>query len=135
MNDYHDRFELATDAVATPERWARAMFGDVPSPGERFIWQSILHLRLSRHASPDTVAGWRVAGRDDDEIRLVAASWFLNAALVVRVVDGRVSLDTFVHYDRLVARGVWPACAPVHRALVPGVLRNAARRVMAGSRA
>ena len=28
--DYADRFTLSTDADATPEQWARAIFGDVP---------------------------------------------------------------------------------------------------------
>ena len=32
--DYADRFVLATDVDATPEQWARAMFGDVPSVAE-----------------------------------------------------------------------------------------------------
>src|SRR5262245_26591846 len=38
--DYADHFSLATDAPATPERWARAMFGDVPSVGELVIWRA-----------------------------------------------------------------------------------------------
>ena len=28
--DYADLFTLSTDIQATPEQWARAMFGDVP---------------------------------------------------------------------------------------------------------
>jgi hypothetical protein len=46
----------AVDADATPEQWARAMFGDVPSLAERLIWRGLLGLRLSRGRSPDTVA-------------------------------------------------------------------------------
>jgi hypothetical protein len=37
--DYVDLFTLSTSASTTPERWARAMFGDVPSVTERLIWR------------------------------------------------------------------------------------------------
>jgi hypothetical protein len=123
--DYADHFSLATDTDATPEQWARAMFGDVPSAAERLIWQGFLGLRLSRERSPDTVGGWRIAGRGDDWIRLEAASWFLTGNLVVQAAEGRVSLGTFLRYDRCLGHAVWPPLSAVHRRLVPGVLGNA----------
>ena len=43
--DYIDHFTLATDADASPEQWARAMFGDVPSLGQQLIWRGLLQLR------------------------------------------------------------------------------------------
>ena len=55
--DYADRFVLATDVDATPEQWARAMFGDVASVAEWCIWRGVLGLRLSRGRSPVTVGG------------------------------------------------------------------------------
>lgn len=131
--DYTDRFSLATDLEATPERWARAMFGDVPSPAELLIWRGILGLRLSRGRSPATVAGWRIGGRDQDWVRLEAASWFLSANLLVRTTEGEVSLTTFLRYDRRLARWLWPPLSAVHRYLVPGVLRAAAARVRAAA--
>ncbi|SCG54187.1 hypothetical protein GA0070609_2909 [Micromonospora echinaurantiaca] len=127
--DYADLFTLRTEATATPEQWARAMFGDVPSVAELLIWRGVLGLRLSRGRSPDTVAGWRIDGRGDDWIRLQTASWFLTANLLVQTADGRVSLGTFLRYDRRLGRGVWPPSSAVHRRLVPGVLRAAAARV------
>ena len=127
--DYTDLFSLRTDTVASPEQWARAMFGDVPSRGERFIWRGLLGLRLARGRSPATVAGWRIAERGADWIRLEAASWFLTGNLVVRAADGQVSLRTLLRYDRPVGRLWWPPLAVVHRSLVPGVLRAAAGRV------
>jgi hypothetical protein len=127
--DYADRFSLAVDVDATPERWARAMFGDVPSAAEVLIWRGFLGLRLSRERSPATVAGWRIGGRDQDWIRLEAASWFLSANLLVRAAGGRVSLTTFLRYDRRLAGWVWPPLSAVHRRLVPGVLHAAAARV------
>lgn len=127
--DYVDHFTLAADADATPEQWARAMFGDVPSAAERLIWRGLLGLRLGRGASPDAVAGWRIAGRGEDWILLEAASWFLTGNLLVRAADGRVSLGTFLHYDRRLGRAVWPPLSAVHRRLAPGLLRDAAAKI------
>jgi hypothetical protein len=131
--DYVDHFSLVTDtntdAVATPEQWARAMFGDVPGIGQQLIWRGLLQLRLSRGRSPATVAGWRIGGRGPDWLRLEAASWFLTANLIVRTADGRVSLTTVLRYERLVGRLVWPRLSAVHRRLIPGVLRGAAGRL------
>jgi Protein of unknown function (DUF2867) len=124
--DYADLFTLPTATNATPERWARAMFGDVPTFAEQFIWRGLLGLRLNRERSPDNVAGWRIAERADDWIRLEAASWFLTCNLVVRAADGKVSLVTFLRYDRRLGHSLWPALSAVHRRLVPGVLTNAA---------
>lgn len=123
--DYADAFSIVTDVVASPEQWARAMFGDIPSAAERFIWRGLLGIRLSRGSSPHTVGGWRIAEQSERWIRLEAASWFLSANLVVRTSDGRVSLATLVRYERGVGRIVWPPLSAVHRLLIPGVLRAA----------
>lgn len=127
--DYADLFTLPTDLRATPEEWARAMFGDVPDLAEQFIWRALLGLRLRSGRSSDTVAGWRIGDRDDDWIRLEAGSWFLTAALVVRAAEGRLSLGTFVRYDRRVGRTVWLPLSAVHRRLAPQVLREAEGRL------
>jgi hypothetical protein len=128
--DYADLFTVDTTAEATPEQWARAMFGHVPSAAQIFIWRWLLGLRLSRGGrSPETVAGWRIGGRGDEWIRLEAASWFLSAGLTVETGGGQVGLRTTVHYDRPIGRVVWPPCSAVHRRLVPGVLRTAAVKI------
>jgi hypothetical protein len=127
--DYADRFAVTTHADASPERWARAMFGNVPSAGERLIWRGFLGLRLLPGRSPSTVAGWRIDGRGDDWIRLATDSWFLSANLVVRVADGEAALATFLRYDRWPGAVVWPPLSAVHRFLVPRVLRKAAARL------
>lgn len=127
--DYADRFTLATDLEATPERWARAIFGDVPGVAELLIWRGLLGLRLSRGRSPATVAGWRIGDRGHDWIRLEAASWFLAGNFLIQTAGGRVSLGTFLHYDRRLGQVWWPPLSAVHRRLVPGLLRDAAARV------
>ncbi len=126
--DYADLFTLHTNAEVAPERWARAMFGNVPSPVERLIWRWLLGLGLARGRSPATVGGWRIGGRGTDWIRLEAASATLRCNLVVLTGDGRVSLATFLHYDRRLGHAIWPPLSAIHRRLVPGVLRGAATR-------
>ena len=126
--DYADLFTLSTPTEAPPERWARAMFGSVPSRGELLIWRGLLGLRLARGRSPATVGGWRIGERGADWIRLEAASAALSCNLLVQTADGRVSLATFLHYDRRLGRAIWSPLSAIHRRLVPGVLRGAATR-------
>jgi hypothetical protein len=132
--DYADSFALPTNAEATAEHWARAMFGDVPSVPERLIWRGLLQLRLSNGRSPDTVAGWRITARERDWIRLEARSWFMTGNLVVRVADRRVSLTTLIRYHRRWGHWIWPPLSAVHRRLSPGLLRDAERSILQLSR-
>jgi hypothetical protein len=127
--DYVDQFTLSVAVDATPERWARALFGDVPSAGEWFIWRGVLGLRLSPERSPWTIGGWRVNGRGENWIRLETASWFLTGNLIVRTTADAVSWATFLRYDRGIGHVVWPPLSAIHRRLVPGVLRAASARI------
>ncbi|MBY8871770.1 hypothetical protein K7640_07935 [Micromonospora sp. PLK6-60] len=129
--DYADYFVLPTDAAATAERWARAMFGDKPDAIELFLWRGLLGLRLRRTGSADTVAGWQIGERADDCVRLEATSWFLAANLVVQATGDSVALGTFLRYDRWLAHLVWSPLSVLHRQLVPGLLRKAASRIVA----
>jgi hypothetical protein len=133
--DYADLFTLSTATKATPEKWARAMFGNIPSPVELLIWRGLLGLRLSRRRSPSSVAGWQIGERGEDWIRLEAASWFLTCNLLVQTAEGQVSLATFLHYDRRPGRGIWPPLSAIHRRVVPGLLRGADDRAGAIHRA
>jgi hypothetical protein len=129
--DYADQFTLSTDAGydVTAERWARAMFGNVPSFGELLIWHGLLGFRLSRGQSPATVAGWKIGGRGKDWVRLEATSWFLVGNLVVQKAHGKVSLATFLHYRWWLGHVVWFLSSAVHRLLVPRVLRSAVAKI------
>jgi hypothetical protein len=129
--DYADLFTLSTAVDATPQQWARAMFGDVPGIAELLIWRGLLGFRLSRGRSPGTVGGWQIGERGDDWIRLEAESWFLTGNLLVLTADGQVSLGTFLHYNRFLGDGVWPPLSTIHRRLVPPLLRDAAARIRA----
>jgi hypothetical protein len=129
--DYADHFTLFTDLGQdiTPERWARVMFGNVPSLGELLIWRGLLGLRLCRQQSPETVAGWKIGGRGKDWVRLEATSWFLAGNLVVQKAHGEVSLATFLHYRWWLGRVIWFLLSAIHRLLVPRVLRGAVAKI------
>jgi len=115
-------------AADTAREMLRFRGNQLSSAAEVLIWRVLLGLRLTRGRSPATVAGWRISGRGADWVRLEAASWFLTGNLLVLTADGRVSLATFLHYERRVGRWVWPPLSALHRRLVPGVLRSAAAR-------
>lgn len=129
--DYADQFTLYTDVDATPEKWARAMFGDVPTVTERLLWRGLLGFRLNQVRSPATVAGWQISERGEDWIRLEAASWFLTGNLLVQRAVGEVSLVTFLHYRRWLGYVIWPSLSVLHRRLVPGVLYHAVTGIRA----
>ncbi|NRQ40333.1 hypothetical protein HII36_52205 [Nonomuraea sp. NN258] len=121
-------FTLTTAGPAgEPERWARAAFERVAGLQGQFIWRVLLGLRLRRTGAD--VAGWRIAGRGDDWIRLEARSWMLAGYLVVQVEGDRVSLATGLRYDRWPASAIWTPLSAVHRRLAPGLLRDAYRAV------
>lgn len=121
---YVDLFTMAGGVPGrSPEQWARAMFEVVAGREAQLLWRAVLGLRL--RAGPDRVAGWEIADRGDDWVRLEARSWFLTGHLVVRSDDEHVSLATFVRYDRPVASRVWRPLSTLHRHLAPGLLQQA----------
>lgn len=109
----------------SPEQWARVMFEVVVGRKAQLLWRGLLGLHLK--AAPDRVAGWKIADRGDNWIRLEASSWFLTNHLVVQADDDHVSLATFIRYDRPVASRIWPPISKRHRHAAPGLLRQAHR--------
>ncbi|GAA1546666.1 hypothetical protein GCM10009691_21370 [Brevibacterium picturae] len=129
--DYADWFTTATAGTASPEEYARSMFGDSPGWQVKLVWGFLLRLRLIRNASPDSVAGYRIASRGSRWIRLEASSRSLTSNLIVATDGGEVSLATLMRYDRWPGRVRWSLLSPVHRTAAPGLL---ARTVVALSR-
>src|SRR5215510_7739123 len=125
--DYEDRFSVTAPTGRTPEAWARIAIEGASAFGRFLTWQVLCGLRLDPRPSPENLAGWRIAERDEHAITLGARSWFMSARIVIEVDEDRLSFATFVHYDRPVARLVWPAVATIHRRAVPGLLRAAVR--------
>ena len=129
--DYVDLFSVAAPAArkSSPEEWARAGIDVAAGAGGQFVWRVLLGLRLAARTSPDHVAGWTIAKRGEDWIRLEAASWFLTAHLVVRREADEASVATFIRYDRLPASLLWPRLSVIHRRAMPGLLIRAARHI------
>ncbi|WP_211233327.1 hypothetical protein [Brevibacterium album] len=123
--DYVDLFTMTTPLEETAEGWARAFFGDVPSPSEWLIWRAVLGLGLASGPSPETIAGWRVGAREPAWIRLDTGSRALTCHLIVRVDDGSVMLATLLRYDRPLRGLQWRILSTVHRALVPRIFADA----------
>jgi len=71
-----------------------------------------------------------ITSRSTTSIRLEAESWFVAGNLVVHASEGRVSLGTFLRYDRALARAVWTPLAAVHRRVAPGLLRDAEAAIL-----
>ncbi|HZR83426.1 MAG TPA: hypothetical protein VFD92_20195 [Candidatus Binatia bacterium] len=122
--DYVDLFTIPTDGAAgrSPEEWTRAAV-DAADLGGQFVWRVLCGLRLDVRPSPDRVGGWTIAGRGDRWIRAEASSWFMTAHLVLYVEDGRLSVATFVRYERPIAAVIWGRLLSAgHRSLMPGLL-------------
>jgi hypothetical protein len=123
--DYVDVFTLSGGIPErTPEEWARVMIDKVAGLGGQFIWRVLLGLRLQ--SAPERVGGWALAARGADHVRLEAKSPLMTAHLVVRADAERVTLATVIRYDSRPAALVWGPLSAVHRALVPGLMRDAA---------
>jgi hypothetical protein len=123
--DYVDVFTLGGGIPErSPEEWARVMLDKVAGLGGQFIWRVLLGLRLQN--APDRVAGWALAARGADHVRLEASSPLMTAHLVVRADAERVTLATVIRYDSRPAALVWGPLSALHRALVPGLMRDAA---------
>src|SRR5207247_1137468 len=122
---------LAGDrAERSPEEWARAAIEDAAGLAGQFIWRVVLGLRLERRPSLDHVGGWKIGDRDDNWVRLEAASWFLTAQIVVQVDPEQVSVATFIRYDRPMAAVIWPPLSIGHRPAMPGLPPLARERAL-----
>src|SRR5688572_4338761 len=127
--DYVDLFVLTAAGVAerSAEGWARAAFEDVAGRTGQVVWRVIVGLWLARRPAPDRLAGWRIAERGDGWLRLEARGWMLTAHVVFHVEGDRLSVATFIRYDRPPAAVLWPPVAARHRRAVPRVLVAAYR--------
>jgi hypothetical protein len=127
--DYIDVFTVTTNgaADATPEQWFRTALEDVAGRGGQFIWRGVLGLRLRSRPSTERVAGWKIADRGEDWIRLEASSWFMTAHLVTRLDDGQLFAGTFIRYDHPIAPLIWVPASAVHRRMMPGLLVKTVR--------
>jgi hypothetical protein len=132
--DYAD-IVTATIGVtpAAPEQVIHAALNGVPRglllliP---FVQRALLGFRLKLRPSPDHLLGWKIADRDDNWMRIETASWFLTGHVVMHVDDGRISLASFIRYDRALAALVWPPVSLIHRQVALALVRSAVRVIL-----
>jgi hypothetical protein len=127
--DYIDVFTVTTNGAgeATPEQWFRTALEDVAGRGGQFIWRGVLGLRLKAQPSTERVAGWKIADRGKDWLRLEASSWFMTAHLVAQLDDAMLFAGTFIRYGHPIAPFIWVPASTVHRRTMPGLLVKTVR--------
>ena len=130
--DYADAFEVPmSEADArSAEQLVRAGLKGVPwwlGMVVLVAHRHVLRLGLAPGSLPKHVLGWEILTAEHDSIRLRATGPLLHGLLVAsRVPPSSAVLETFVSYRRpLLARIIWTAVAPIHRAVVPYLLRRA----------
>jgi hypothetical protein len=122
---------VAPDDGRSAEEWARTAWEGAPSAQRWFIlagWRLVLGLQLGPRPSPDHILGWRMVDTRPEEVVCHARSWFLGADNIFHRADDRLVWSTFVTYERLVARALWPPVSIVHRLVVRRALRRSASR-------
>lgn len=128
---YASAFEATIpDRVSlSAEQWARATFEQAPAATRWFVvfgWKYVLRFRLGPGSSPAHVSGWTIATRTADAVVLEVHSPLLTAHKVVRTQSSRVTMTTFVRYERRMGRILWSAVAPVHHRTEPYLLGRSA---------
>lgn len=127
--DYEEMFVAkATDAKRwSAEQWARAAIEG--APGMRVsaprLWR-VIGLRMGPR-SPKHINGWRIDAREDDWIRLEAASAYATIHVIVRVEPDEVQEAMFIRYDRAIGALIWAVVGPFHRRAMPAILRHAVK--------
>jgi len=91
------------------------------------VQRVFLGLRLELRPSPDRLLGWKIADRDENWIRIEAASWFLTGHVVMHFDEDRLSFASFIRYDRWLAAIVWPPISLIHRQVALALVRGAVR--------
>jgi len=121
---------LAATDGRSAEELVRAALANVPrwlSAAVLIVHRHVLRFDLAPSSAPNHLLGWEIGGREHNSIRLSASGPLLDGVLLAkRVPPSTAALETFVSYRHPAARVVWPFVAPIHRAVVPVLLRRAA---------
>jgi hypothetical protein len=132
-HDYADSFELrlAHPDVHTAEEWVRAAL-DGASPAVRSLIRFV-HTRVARFAlstDPGSVFGWETVSATADAFHIETGGPALCAEIVARrTSDTTAAVTTFLFYKRRYTALLWLVIGPLHRRIVPYLLRRAAVRL------
>ncbi len=127
--DYADAFAVPMSAADTrsAEDLLRAGLEQVPRWLGVVVLMThryVLRLELAPGSSPNHLLGWEILTAEHDSITLRATGPLLGGLLVAkRVPPSTAVLQTFVSYRRpVLARIIWTAVAPIHRAVAPKIV-------------
>jgi hypothetical protein len=128
--DYEDGYRIGTGVAEqrTGEEWARMIFEDAPFTmrSSLLVGWSSLGLRLNPARSDGHVLGWTIVASAPDFVLLGADSPLgLRAQLLCKRERHALLFCTFVEMQNVVGRAIWARVEPVHRRVVPRVLRQA----------
>ncbi len=131
--DYATAFaaHVVDAGTSSAEQWARRILEDAPPILRWFVfigWKFVLRLRLAPRGAPGAVAGWTITRTTPDSITLEVKSSLVTARKVLNVEANRLTLTTYVWYERSAGRVVWAAIAPVHHRIEPLLLTLAGSR-------
>jgi hypothetical protein len=133
--DFEDGYLVDVDPTArTAEEWVRGILEETALTVRLRLWSAwmTLGLRLAPPTSQRHALGWAIRHNQAGAVLLGARSRIgMPAELLVTRHDGALLFDTFVQHDNPVARAVWAAIEPTHERVVPAILRQFRRRVLA----
>jgi hypothetical protein len=129
--DYADVVTATIDATPPePERFVHEVLDDLPHWLPlliAFVQRVFLGLRLKLRPSPDRLLGWKIVERGGTWMRIESASWFMTSHVVIHVAAGRVSVASFIRYDRRLAAFVWPPVSLIHRRVALALVHRGTR--------
>lgn len=131
--DYEDGFAIETGAARnrTPEQWARALLEDAPTTRGRALWRLAATVGVLPRAGGSrrrSVGAW-TQRRSTPEVAIVAAGApvGISAEMIFSLEREALLWTTFVQLRNPLARRLWARIAPVHRGVVPALLKRAQR--------
>lgn len=131
--NYTDAFcvELPAGPARSGEEWARETFEGAPTRTGAWLrcgWR-LLGLRLAPSGGAGTILGWRLRHGDADFALIALDSWIgLSGELLFRPDPGGLLFATLAERKNPAARAIWAPIAPLHRRIIPALLRRAAAR-------
>jgi len=129
--DYQEAFAFDTDAVLTPEQWARLILEGAPQTTRTALlgaWKR-LRVTLAPLESDRQLLGWPIQHSGSQDIVLgVESEIGFSARMVIQAQPGRVIHAMLFRFERDAGRDAFMALAPRHTEVVRSLLDDANRR-------
>jgi hypothetical protein len=136
FEDYSDAYRIAVDPAAIPDvdAFARAFGGSPPgwvrmlmSVRDAVVGMFGLERAKDAPVSPDFIGFFRILERNDHEILMGEDDRHLDFRVSILHDGTGVIVSTLVRFHNAFGRAYFVPVAPVHRVIVPAMLRRAVR--------